>query len=153
MLSKIPKHKQLIIFDFYGTIIYSVYYNTNFLRTGIRELVNKLEDEQRTLVISSDADIRDIMRDFGYAASSEFFERFRKIYDNSILGFDVVGEGFRRYKDLGFICNEQNIPISKAVLIGDNYQGTDEYSANRFGMDYIFVPIENKKFSFVSLMP
>ncbi|MEA3378703.1 MAG: HAD family hydrolase [Nanoarchaeota archaeon] len=153
MLKKIPQDKQLVIFDFYDTIIYCLYNNKNFLRAGIMELVNKLYCGGKSLAISSDADISSIMRDFGYAASFEFLDKFRKIYGIETIKFDRAGDSFRKYKDLEFICNEQNIPISKAVFIGDNHQGIDEYSANRIGMDYIIVPKENKGFSFVSLLP
>ncbi|MBL7051286.1 HAD family hydrolase [Candidatus Woesearchaeota archaeon] len=151
MLTKIPKDKQLIIFDFYETIIHSAYYNNNFLRAGIRDLVNELKDESKSLVISSDADISEIIRDFGYAAKLDFLDNFRKIYGRETIRVDNVGEESKIYKDLGSICNEQDIPISKAIFIGDNHQGVDEYSASRFGMDYIIVPTENKDFSFVSL--
>ena len=153
MLTKIPKDKQLIIFDFYDTIMYSVYHNNNFLRTGIRDLVNKLNDEGKLLVISSDADVSDIVRDFGYAAKLDFLDNFRKIYGNETVRVDMVEAGSRIYKDLGLICSEQNVPFSQAIMIGDNHQGIDEYSANRFGIDHIIVPTENKDFSFVSLLP
>jgi hypothetical protein len=153
MLTKIPKDKQLIIFDFYDTIIYSVYDNKNFLRTGIKNLVTRLENQGKILVISSDADIGDIMRDFGYAASAEFLGKFNKIYGTEAVRFDTVGDRFEKYKDLGFICNQHNVSISNAIFISDNHQGVDEYSANRVGMDYIIVPKENKDFSFVSLSP
>ena len=151
MLTRIPHDKRLIIFDFYDTIIYSSYHNVNNLRTGIRELANQLEDGGKTLVISSDADISDVMRDLGYA-SSDFLSKFSKIYGIETVRFDRDDCAFRKYKDLGSICSEQGMLIPNAILIGDNYQGIDEYSAQRFGMDHIIVPRENKDFSFVSLL-
>jgi hypothetical protein len=152
MLTKIPNDKSLVIFDFYDTIIYSVYCNKNFLRTGINDVVNQLADERKLLVISSDAGVDDIVRDFGYAGPSEFLSKFRKIYGIETVKFDIVGDAVKKYKDLGSICNELDILISDAIFIGDNFQGIDEYSANRFDMDYIVVPRENKDFSFVSLL-
>ncbi len=152
MLTKIPKDKRLVIFDFYDTIIYSVYHNKNFLRTGINDVINQLADEGKLLVVSSDADIDDIERDFGYAAPSEFQSKFKKIYGAETVKFDMVGGAVRKYKDLGSICSEQDIPIPNAIFIGDNFQGIDEYSANKFSMDYIIVSGENKDFSFVSLV-
>jgi hypothetical protein len=152
MITKIPKEKQLIIFDFYDTIIYSVYHNQNFLRNGIKDLVNRLDYEGKILTISSDVDISDVVRDFGYSSSVEFIDKFRKIYGIDIIKFDITKDGFKKYKDLGIILDEYNIPLSKAIFIGDNYQGVDEYSANKFGMDYIIVPRENKDFSFISLL-
>jgi hypothetical protein len=152
MLTKIPNDKCLVIFDFYDTIIYSVYHNNNFLRTGINDLIGQLTDAGKLLVVSSDADINDIVRDFGYAASSEFLSKFKKIYGIETVRFDMVDGTVKKYKDLGAICSEQAISIPNAIFIGDNFQGVDEYSANRFGMDYIIVPRKNKDFSFVSLL-
>ncbi len=153
MLTKIPKDKELIIFDFYGTIIYSAYSNKNLLRNGIKNLVHKLKHKGKLLVISSDANVSDIVDDFGYASKLYFLNNFEKIYGNETIGFDKVGKSYKSYKNLGFICNEQSILIPQAIFIGDNHQGIDEYSANRFRMDYIIVPTENKNFSFDSLLP
>ena len=152
MLTKIPSDKRLIIFDFYDTLIYSVYQNKNFLRKGISDLVNQLEDEGKIMAISSDADTGDVMRDFGYAASSEFSGKFSKVYGLETVRFDIIDDGVKKYKDLKFICSDQDIPISETIFIGDNFQGIDQYSAQKFNMDYIIVPRENEDFSFVSLL-
>ncbi|MBT3298371.1 HAD family hydrolase [archaeon] len=151
LLKKIPEDKQLIIFDFYDTIIYTEYYHNNFLRTGIKELVEHLKDQGINMVISSDAGLGEIRRDFGYTYKSEFLDHFNKIYGGETTGFDKTGMGFRMYKDLGLICEEQGFPVSRTMFIGDNFKDRDRYSADKFGIDYIIVPNENKFFSFMSL--
>ncbi|MFW5852482.1 MAG: HAD family hydrolase [Nanoarchaeota archaeon] len=151
-LEKIPSEVELVIFDFYDTIIRTVYYNQNKLRNGIEELVEHLKQEQIPMVISSDGDEYGIERDFGYAIHEEFQKNFKKIYGRKHLLYDH--EEKRLFKNLIQICVEQDVNPSKTVFIGDDFNGNDSFSAQHCNIDYIIVPkhLENPNFSFTNLV-
>ncbi len=157
-LEKIPSNKELIIFDFYETVMYVAYYYKYYLRNGIRELTEYLLEQNKLVVISSDGNKADILFDFGYAATDDFQMRFKKIYGSESLIYDKNKEVF--YKNLELICDEQKISKNQSLLIGDNFKGSynplgmDKTSAEYFGIDYIIVPRQsmNPDFSFTSLV-
>ena len=149
---KIPSNTELVIFDFYDTIIRTLYHNQNKLRNGIEELVERLKQEEIHMVISSDGEEYEIEHDFGYAINEEFQKNFTKIYGRKHLLYDH--EERRLFKNLIQICNEQNTNPAKAIFIGDDFNGNDSFSAEHCNINYIIVPThyDNPDFSFIDLV-
>ena len=148
-IEKIPMDIELVIFDFYDTIIRTLYYNQNKLRNGIEELVEYLNNKEIPMVISSDGNEGDIELDFGYAINQEFQNNFRKIYGTKHLLYDHQEK--RLFKNLIQICNEQDVSPARSVFIGDDFNGMDSFSAERCNIDYIIVP-KYQNFSFMELV-
>lgn len=167
-LELIPPEKELIIFDFYDTVVQHVYGSQFSLRKGIPELTDYLLDNGKKMVISSDGNEYGINRDFGYAINEMFQSRFTQIYGSMYVNKDNPNN-YRLHltrdvnsravlKNLNLICKEQNVPKNLALFIGDNFTpynnpiGTDVASAEYYGVDYIVVPRNSADFSFFELL-
>ena len=138
----------LVIFDFYDTIVHREEDGARDMwmpRNGIPELLEALRGTGNTLVVCSDADEDTIEERLGDLGSY-----FEDIYGHSNLVY--VGEVF--YKNLGRICEDFGITRKESIFIGDNHSGTDERSAERYGIEYIKVPNarENKEYDFSQLL-
>ncbi len=161
-ITELPSDLELVIFDFYDTIMHTLYYNHHTVRRGVAELVSYLDSENVPLVISSDGDEYEIDRDFGYTGTRqdqeiypsivEFQEIFRKIYGRKHLLFSQ--EEKRLYKNLVGICNDMRVDPSEAVFIGDDHSGMSSFSAEKCGVDYIIIPkhADDPQYSFAELI-
>ena len=121
---------QLVIFDFYDTVVHME--DEIWLpRNGIPELLRSLGEAGKSMAICSDAGEENIRQRLG-----DLLCYFRGIYGSSTC---FIEEG-ALYKNLERVCEDSDIPKEKAVFIGDNHRGTDERSAQRYGIEYIRVP-------------
>lgn len=120
----------LVILDFYDTIV-QLEDEEWVPRKGIGGLLLALQKSGRRLAVCSDAGEDKIWERLGGLAGY-----FAGIYGHSSL----VHDGEAVYKDLGRICEEQGVAKERAVFLGDNYLGTDERSAWRYGIRYVRVP-------------
>lgn len=133
----------LVILDFYDTIV-QLEGEAWLPRRGIGELLLALQRSGKRLAVCSDAGEDRIQERLG-----SLVEYFAHIYGHSTL----VHEDETYYKDLGRICEEQGVPKERAIFLGDNYVGTDERSAKRYGIEYIRVPNarEDRDYDFLQL--
>lgn len=120
----------LVIFDFYDTLV-QMDEEEWIPRKGIERLLWGLQKSGKTLAVCSDAGEDLIAERLG-----EYKDCFVGIYGHS----DLVCEDEVQYKNLALICQETGIPEERTIFVGDNNEGLDQRSAEKYGINFIEVP-------------
>jgi len=135
ILRTIPLETELVIFDFYGTLILRDGRNIR-ARKNAQELVERLKQRGTKLAISSDMikhDIEELLELTGIG------NRFDGIYDSRYVFY----QNGVRLKDLGQIYRDMKVPPEKSVMVGDSHgisnqhEGIDLRSARYFSIPFV----------------
>lgn len=132
-LESISQETELVIFDFYNTLVSLDSENAVRLRKGAFELLARLKLKRKKTAIFSSSDIQEILD----------FPDFLKIKEHlhAVYGKEnIIEEDNIRYKNLEKICKDLEIEPQKAVFIGDNYNNLDKRSAEKFNINFIKIP-------------
>jgi|SRR3989338_3528116 len=135
-LKTIPQDAELIIFDFCNTLVIESDGNLK-LRDDAFDLIARLKLKGKKMAISSTTSLEDITSCAGILAIRPFVDR---IYGEEHI---IIEEG-RKYKDLSRICKDFEVEPKKAVFIGDNYGGIDKMSSERYSVNFIHVPSQER---------
>ena len=131
-IQKIPQDAELVIFDYFNTLLICPNGNP-MLRDKAFSLVVRLRLERKKSAISSTSLLKGILNCPGFLQILPFI--------SGVYGEEhTFEEEGRKYKDLGLVCKELKAEPKSSVLIGDNYNDIDRRSAERFKVPLIIVP-------------
>ena len=145
-MNRISADTELVILDMYDTLVRYDTLQFWVPRRGRARFLSGLQD--KIVVVSSDEFEERLELDL-----EDCRDQLSGVYGHKHMVLDdKLG---LKHKDVGRILKDAGVGPEKAVFIGDNMQGVDEYSAKKFEVPFILVPrhYDKPKWSLASLLP